>query len=138
MIELARASYPNCTFEVASLTALPFPDAAFDIAFSSGAIVHVPDYGKAITEVVRVARRHVISHRMWVYPDGRPTQKFIEKLYGIEVLKVFMSERELERRFHELGLRIVRSEGCLDAEEGARGPYEAVVVKSYLLAKSLA
>jgi SAM-dependent methyltransferase len=137
MIELARTSYPNCTFEVASLTALPFADATFDIVFSSGAIVHVPDYGKAVSEVARVARRHAISHRMWVYPDGRPTQKFVEKLYGIEVLKVFMSERELQHRFQELGLRIVRSEVCLDAEEGARGPYEAVVVKSYVLEKGL-
>jgi ubiquinone/menaquinone biosynthesis C-methylase UbiE len=83
MINLARESYPHLNFQVASLTALPFPDRAFDIAFSSGAIVHVPDYRQAIREVARVARAHVVSHRMWVYPDGTPTRKFVERLYDI-------------------------------------------------------
>lgn len=135
MIDLARENYPHLNFQVASLTALPFPDRAFDIAFSSGAIVHVPDYRQAIREVARVARAHVVSHRMWVYPDGTPTRKFVERLYDIPVLKIFMSEPELLELFGTLHLDVVQSDVCLDAQPDARGPYAGVVIKSYLLRK---
>ena len=132
MIALAHQSYPQLPFSVASLTALPFADRASDIAFSSGAIVHVPDYQQAIREVARVARQHVISHRMWVYEGEEPTRQFVERLYDIEVLKIFMSEREVVNLFASLGLQLVRSAVCLEAQPDARGPYAGVVVKSYL------
>jgi ubiquinone/menaquinone biosynthesis C-methylase UbiE len=54
MIELARRSNPGIDFQVAEVTALPFPDATFDRVICNFAIGHFPDAGAALAECVRV------------------------------------------------------------------------------------
>ena len=58
-IEIARAALPEMEFHVAEATALPFPDGAFDAAFSYGVFLYFRDldYASAVLrEMLRVVR----------------------------------------------------------------------------------
>lgn len=46
----------QCEFQVASATALPFPDAAFDMVWSQNVIMNVPDKALCLREMARVLR----------------------------------------------------------------------------------
>ena len=57
MIEVARANAPQggqFRFEVASADSLPFPDASFDLAFSTISLHHWPDPLAGLREICRV------------------------------------------------------------------------------------
>ena len=59
MIDYATRHAPaNCTFQLASAQALPYPDASFDVVISSLAIHHLPpdDRPAALSEAYRVLR----------------------------------------------------------------------------------
>jgi ubiquinone/menaquinone biosynthesis C-methylase UbiE len=57
-IEAARAgsARPNLHFRVMDATRLDFPDGEFDIVASSMATHHIPDWERALAEMVRVLR----------------------------------------------------------------------------------
>lgn len=53
----AQPSLPaNCTFQVADLTALPFPNDRFDAIYTSQVLAHVPDTAAALAELRRVCK----------------------------------------------------------------------------------
>lgn len=54
MLELARAR--GLDVQEGSVTALPFPDATFDVTCSFKVLAHVPDIGRALAEMARVTR----------------------------------------------------------------------------------
>ena len=54
MLELARAR--GLEVEEGSVTALPFPDASFDVTCSFKVLAHVPDIGRALSEMARVTK----------------------------------------------------------------------------------
>lgn len=54
MLELARAR--GLEVKEGSVTALPFEDASFDVTCSFKVLAHVPDIGKALSEMARVTR----------------------------------------------------------------------------------
>lgn len=54
MLELARAR--GLDVHEGSVTALPFPDASFDVTCSFKVLAHVPDIGRALAEMARVTR----------------------------------------------------------------------------------
>jgi SAM-dependent methyltransferase len=54
MIALAETTHPTITFRVAEVTALPFPDAAFDTVVCNFALGHFPEPEAAVVECVRV------------------------------------------------------------------------------------
>jgi ubiquinone/menaquinone biosynthesis C-methylase UbiE len=54
MLELARAR--GLDVQEGSVTALPFPDASFDVTCSFKVLAHVPDIGRALSEMARVTR----------------------------------------------------------------------------------
>ena len=56
MIDMARAAHPGVSFEVAEVTALPFPDAAFDVVLCNFALGHFPEPEAAVAECMRVLR----------------------------------------------------------------------------------
>ena len=53
---LARARDRGLTVEEGSVTKLPFEDASFDVTCSFKVLAHVPDIGRALSEMVRVTR----------------------------------------------------------------------------------
>lgn len=54
MLELARAR--GLEVHEGSVTALPFPDASFDVTCSFKVLAHVPEIGRALAEMARVTR----------------------------------------------------------------------------------
>jgi SAM-dependent methyltransferase len=54
MIDLARRQHPGLTFQVASATELPFPDASFDAVVGNLVILHVGEPERVARESVRV------------------------------------------------------------------------------------
>jgi len=56
MLAHARARVPQATLAVASLVALPIPDASVDVAVCALALMHLPDIRPAVAELARVLR----------------------------------------------------------------------------------
>jgi len=58
-----RGRLPGCHVARASAGRLPFADGAFDLVFSAGVLIHVPDAAlpDVMGEVVRCARRYVLA-----------------------------------------------------------------------------
>lgn len=54
MLELARAR--GLEVQEGSVTELPFPEATFDVTCSFKVLAHVPDIGRALSEMARVTR----------------------------------------------------------------------------------
>jgi 2-polyprenyl-3-methyl-5-hydroxy-6-metoxy-1,4-benzoquinol methylase len=55
-LDKAGESAPDVAFRQASLTDLPFADGSFDAILCHGVIMHIPDFEKALDELVRVLR----------------------------------------------------------------------------------
>ena len=74
--ELAAASgRSNATFHVADVTDLPFENDFFDVAHGHNILMHIPDTGAALAEIMRVLKpggiigcREMITSASFVYP----------------------------------------------------------------------
>lgn len=56
LIGIAKASYPDCEFQVMDMETLSFPDNSFDFVYSSLAIHYIEDWHKVFSEVYRVLK----------------------------------------------------------------------------------
>ncbi len=75
MIALARAKHPGITFQVAEVTELPFPGAAFDIVTCNFALGHFPTPDAALAECIRVlAPGGVLAFSWWDQPERQRVQ----------------------------------------------------------------
>jgi ubiquinone/menaquinone biosynthesis C-methylase UbiE len=73
MIELATRRHPALTFQVASATELPFPDASFDAVFGNLVILHVGRPELVARESVRVlAPGGRLALSTWDAPERSP------------------------------------------------------------------
>ncbi len=64
-IEVAKAKHPEGDYRVGVAEDLPYPDASFDLLISYVALVDIPDFRTAISEMARVLRpggRAVVSN----------------------------------------------------------------------------
>ncbi len=61
--ETRQTTYGIASGVLGSAAALPFPDHSFDLVFTSGVLIHIPQESlpTVYDELVRVARRHVLS-----------------------------------------------------------------------------
>lgn len=105
MIDVARRRYPAIPFVVGSATDLPFPDGSFDIVMNGVALMHIPDYVRAIAESRRVARRWCIYHTVPVHQQ-RPTTFLRKHAYGRPTVEISFNESELREHFAKGGLEI--------------------------------
>lgn len=112
MIETARARFPDVHFQVADTTALPFEDARFDIVFDGVSLMHIPESGKAIAEMVRVSASHVILHCVPIF-DNHPTEHLFKYAYGEPVTETVHNRGAFERMLRDAGLVIERSWNAL-------------------------
>jgi pseudaminic acid biosynthesis-associated methylase len=62
-IRALNADRPDIGAQVADASSLPFPDAAFDLVFTMGVLIHVPPESlKVVTgEIVRCSRRYILA-----------------------------------------------------------------------------
>jgi SAM-dependent methyltransferase len=68
MLELARARVPSAEFVCADAPPLPFPDHAFDFAFSSNVYSHIDApaaRAEFVAEALRVGRALVVLEQAW-------------------------------------------------------------------------
>lgn len=56
LIEIAKETYKECEFEVMDMEKLDFPDASFDLVYSSLAIHYVENWGNVFKEVSRILK----------------------------------------------------------------------------------
>lgn len=103
---LAASLYPELEFEVADACSLPFHDDWFDVVMSGGALMHIPDYPKAIAEMVRVSSRYLIFHRTPVLTE-KPTTAFLKDGYGVPMFEWHFNESELCSIFNSHGLTLL-------------------------------
>jgi len=106
MIALAQSYYPRAKFKVADGAQMPFAEGQFDIAISSGVLLHAPNYAEHILETARVAKRFVVAHRTPICRQ-RQTQYFKKLAYGAETVELRFNEAELLRLFLDQGLELV-------------------------------
>lgn len=98
-----------CSFEVANVLALPYPDEAFDVVISYRFLAHVTQWQSFLSELARVAKQAVIVD----YPTQRSINAIAPYLFqfkkGIEGnTRPFTSYRESEilNYFQSLGLKL--------------------------------
>lgn len=72
--EVDGISSPNCTFLVANLCSLPFPDNYFDFVFALDTLEHISKLDQALKEIKRVLKKDAI-----LLVSG-PTETFFYKL----------------------------------------------------------
>lgn len=108
MIKRAIESYPRYSFQVGDATKLPFPDNAFDIVLNGVSLMHILDYGAAISEGARVASHACIFHSVPVFKN-RSTAHLKKYAYGSPVTEIVFNEVELLRVFEANGLKAVQS-----------------------------
>jgi SAM-dependent methyltransferase len=116
-IARARSRYPSMTFHVGDATALPFAEGAFDIAFNGVSLMHILEYGKAIAEAARVARKAVIFHSVPVFRD-HPTTYLHKYAYGSPVVEIVFNRAELLAGLEKTGLRLRESWPSIEYDVG--------------------
>ena len=105
MVERAKARYPRQRFQIADATALPFPDASFDVAFNGVSLMHIMHYRTAIREAARVAGRFMILHGVPVM-DDHDTIYLRKYAYGRRVVEIIFSEPELLSLIADAGFAV--------------------------------
>lgn len=105
-IHQASQYYPAIQFNVENAVSLSYPGDSFDIVVSGGCILHISDFGKAISEAARVARKYVVFHRTPVLHRNGPIY-YRKKAYGVETLEIHFNEQKLVKLFARHGLAVV-------------------------------
>ncbi|MGA8231742.1 MAG: methyltransferase domain-containing protein [Candidatus Acidiferrales bacterium] len=101
------------TFEVGEAQALPFPDGTFDVSRAQRVLEHLPDAGRALTEMVRVTGprgRIVVFDIDWdtliIDHPERETTRTIVRSYSDSIRNGWIG-RQLPRLFKERHLEIL-------------------------------
>jgi ubiquinone/menaquinone biosynthesis C-methylase UbiE len=118
MVRQAKTSHPDgaIRFQQAAAEELPFPDASFDLVFSTMTFHHWSDQGRGIAEVARVLR-----------PGGRwllaefVASGFVGLIRRVLRLHQFPERADLQRRLVVSGLQVV-------AEERVQGLHGQIAV----------
>jgi demethylmenaquinone methyltransferase/2-methoxy-6-polyprenyl-1,4-benzoquinol methylase len=85
MLVHAREKAPKIHFETADVTALPFPDASFDIASISFGIRNVNDPRKGVSELSRVVKS---GGRVMILEFGQPPNRLFRRLYDFYRIRI--------------------------------------------------
>jgi SAM-dependent methyltransferase len=113
MIEIATEHYPNRSFAVGSAYALGFDRESFDVVMDGVALLHMPEWPRALAEYARVARSHVVLHGLTL-TDAATTTTFAKYAYGQPSLELVFNRDELMSECVANGLSLVDIEGGLD------------------------
>jgi SAM-dependent methyltransferase len=108
MIGLATEHYPERRFEVGTAYGLPAADNSLDLVVDGVALIHMPDWQRAVAEYARVTHANVILHGVTV-TDSRPTTRFAKYAYGQPSLELVFNRDEVVSVCEENGLRLVNT-----------------------------
>lgn len=102
MIDQARASGGRANFQVATAERLPFPEAQFDLVFSTMTFHHWADQQRGIAEIARVLK----PGGRWVFADFVPAGilRYFRRLFR---MRQFPEREELDSMLVSAGLRVV-------------------------------
>lgn len=112
-------------FKECDCRALPFPDASFDAVVAATTLSHVPDVGRALAEMVRVARpggRVGVFDldgdlTLFAHPDRELTRKIVAAFSDQMWVNGWLV-RELPVRLADLGIVNVKTRGFMPLETG--------------------
>jgi SAM-dependent methyltransferase len=113
MIAISQAHYPDRPFLVGSAYELPFEQRSFDVVIDGVALIHMPDWRRALAEYARVASNEVILHGLTL-TDTAPTTKFAKYAYGQPAVELVFNRAELLALCTELGMTVSSKFGGLD------------------------
>jgi len=104
MVKIAEASDPSgaIRFKQATAENLPFPDAHFDLVFSTMTFHHWHDQGRGISEVGRM----LTQHGRWLLADF-VASGWMRHVRGALRLRQFPTRIDLEPMLQRSGLRVV-------------------------------
>jgi ubiquinone/menaquinone biosynthesis C-methylase UbiE len=105
MIDQARSSagpVNKINFQLATAEQLPFPDAQFDLAFSTMTFHHWADQGRGVAEIARV----MTPGGRWILADFIATGllRYVRRLFR---MTRFLEREELDAMLASAGLRVV-------------------------------
>lgn len=80
MLDIARRKSSEITFDIADVTALPYPDGSFDISSIAFGIRNVHDAELAVRELARVVRS---GGRVMILELGRPANRAFGLFYEL-------------------------------------------------------
>lgn len=109
MLRLAQQYYPDLQLLHGDLRNLHmFDDCSFDIVLSGAAIIHIKEWQAAVSELARVADRHLILHRTCLKrrEDGPGTVEDTLDAYGTRFYLIRFDEDELVGFVHGLGFKL--------------------------------
>jgi SAM-dependent methyltransferase len=110
MVEMARRRYPHLPVVQADLCDLRmFDDLAFDIVLAGAAIDTVWEWRRVLAELARLAKRYLLLHRNFVYPNWKPTTFQLADAYGHTVWYIQFNEKKLIGEVASLGFDLVFS-----------------------------
>lgn len=95
MVEHARRRGLNV--RVGDATALPFPDASFDVACSFKVLAHVPDFDRALREMLRVVRPG--GHLVFDVYNRHSLRYLAKRLFGPKPTSRRFAEDAIHTRF---------------------------------------
>jgi ubiquinone/menaquinone biosynthesis C-methylase UbiE len=105
MIDIAREHYPQRDFDVDNAYRLSIEDSSFDIVLDGVALLHMPEWKRALAQYARVARNHVILHGLTL-TDSSATSTFAKYAYGQPSIELVFNRDEMTSECAALGLTL--------------------------------
>ncbi|KRC60466.1 hypothetical protein ASE14_05450 [Agromyces sp. Root81] len=103
MIANARRHFPGRDFRTASAYDLPFDDDEMELVLDGVALIHMPDWKRALAEYARVAKGRIVLHGLTL-TDEAATTRFGKYAYGQPTLEFVFGRTEFEQTCEQLGL----------------------------------
>jgi len=113
MIAISQSHYPDRLFRIGSAYELPFEPRSFDVVIDGVALIHMPEWQRALAEYARVASGYVVLHGLTL-TDTASTTKFAKYAYGQPAVELVFNRAEMMALCGEVGLTVVKQLGGLD------------------------
>ncbi|HEX8348055.1 MAG TPA: class I SAM-dependent methyltransferase [Actinoplanes sp.] len=130
MVRVARRDYPDFTFEVGDVRALPFPDASLAgvVCWYSLIFLAPDDRATAFGELARVVKPGGYLVTAFKDGDGTLRRNGPSVALGVDFDRYWLSSEEMVRRCDDAGFSVV-FRGERPAEEGEQTPQGYLLVR---------
>lgn len=115
LINIAKKTYPECTFTSMDMENLDFPDSSFDFAYSSLAIHYIENWTKTFKEVYRILK----PNSYFLFSCGHPVKSSMafsenetekirqlsiiknKKTKNLEIIGNYLDRKKLDTKFKD-------------------------------------